>query len=119
MKRNSDTVQIGSVVFLLGSFLLCRYVFFSIHGMKEWPVILFVVGCLCLGYSILTGKNRLSLSSAIGYPISFLVGILFQSDGMDAGGGTTNNLWLIWTVSYVVVIVFGFALELRKSRKVR
>ena len=38
-------------------FVLCRYVFFDMHGMKQWPVILFGVGIIAVAISfILEGK---------------------------------------------------------------
>lgn len=49
--------------------------------------------------------------AALSYSIGFLSGMIFQTDGVDAGGGRTNNFWLIWIVVYICGIIFAIASE--------
>lgn len=112
MKKKYTISQIASILFLMLGFILCRYILFRSHGMKEWPVVLFIVGVIVLGISIYRKKLYLSLFVSLGYPISWVIGAFTQSDSVDPGGGFTNNLWLTWLLSYVGIILVGIVFEL-------
>ena len=43
--------------------------------------------------------------------VGFLAGTLFHAEGLDSGGGKTDNLWMIWTVVFLVCILAGVVLE--------
>jgi len=96
---------------LLVGFILGRYVFFDVHGMKEFPVVLLVLGLVVMGISLLTTKKVLPYFISAGYIIGFVFGFIFQVTKMDANGVSVNNLWVIWTVVYVAFIVLGFICE--------
>ena len=112
MKKKYTITHIVSVILLMLGFVLCRYVLFRSHGMKEWPVVLFLAGVIVLGISIYRKKLYLPLFISLGYPISWVIGAFTQSDSVDPGGGFTNNLWLTWMLSYVGIILVGIVLEL-------
>ena len=101
-----------SFIILLFGFLLCRFVFFELHGMKEWPVDLFVVGLIVLLISLLARRKYVPWFAAGGYFLGFLAGIIFHTEGFDPGGGKTDNLWQIWTVVFVVCILAGIVFEI-------
>ena len=88
-------------------FILCRYVFFDIHGMKQWPVILFGIGIIAIVISFILKGKILPVCTAVSYMAGFMAGIMFQSDGTDAGGTPTNNLWIIWTAVFVCLTLSG------------
>ena len=44
--------------------------------------------------------------------VAFAVGAVFQTDGLDAGGGKTNSLWIIWTVIFVCFTLGAFLIDL-------
>ena len=44
---------------------------------------------------------------AFSYIAGFVVGIIFQTDGIDPGGARTNNLWIIWTVVFICLTLAG------------
>ena len=96
---------------LLVGFILGRYVFFDVHGMKEFPVVLLVLGLVVMVISVLTTKKILPYFISVGYIIGFVFGFIFQVTKMDANGVSVNNLWVIWTVVYVAFIVLGFICE--------
>ena len=98
-------------ILLLG-FVLCRYVFFYLHGMKEWPVDLFIVGLAALLVSLFARKQYVPWFTAGGYVLGFLLGIVFHAEGTDTGGGKTDNLWIIWTVVLAVCILAGILYEI-------
>jgi len=98
-------------ILLLG-FVLCRYAFFGLHGMKEWPVDLFIVGMAALFISLFARKQYVPWFTASGYVLGFCLGVLFHAEGTDPGGGKTDNLWLIWTVVFLGCILAGILCEI-------
>ena len=78
-------------ILVLG-FILCRYIFFDIHGMKEFPEILLVLGLVVMTISALTKKKFLPYFISAGYMIGFLLGFIFQVTKIDANGVSVNNL---------------------------
>ena len=100
-------VYVVSLGILLLGFVLFRFVFFGLHGMKEWPVILLVTGVIVLLLSLLTRRKYVPWFTAGGYLFGFFGGIIFHKEGLDPGGGRTDNLWQIWTITFVFCIVAG------------
>lgn len=104
--------HVASFGILVFGFVLCRFVFFELHGMKEWPVDLFVAGLVVLFISLLGKKQIVPWFTAGGYLLGFLAGIIFHREGFDPGGGRTDNLWQIWTIIFVVCILAGIVFEI-------
>ena len=98
---------IGLGILMVG-FVLGRYVFFDVHGMKEFPVTLLVLGLAVMLISVLTSKKVLPYFISAGYLIGFVFGFIFQVTKMDANGVSVNNLWVIWAGVYVAFIIVGF-----------
>ena len=98
---------IGLGILMVG-FVLGRYVFFDVHGMKEFPVTLLVLGLAVMPISVLTSKKVLPYFISAGYLIGFVFGFIFQVTKMDANGVSVNNLWVIWAGVYVAFIIVGF-----------
>lgn len=48
---------------------------------------------------------------------SFVLGYIFQTNGVDTGGGIINNLWLIWTITIFVFIFIAIIIELFVLKK--
>lgn len=80
---------------------------FDIHGMKQWPVILFAIGIIAVTISFILEGKTMPICTAFSYIAGFVVGVIFQTDGTDAGGATTNNLWIIWTVVFICLTLSG------------
>lgn len=94
-----------SLCVLCIGFVLCRYVFFEAHGMKDWPLYLFLCGLIVIGISFAAKAGLVSVFTSLFYIIGFAAGLLFQTEGVDAGGGRANNLWIIWTVVFACAVV--------------
>lgn len=109
MKENSKKLlnRLAPFGVLLVGFLLCRFAFFGLHGMAEWPLDLGIAGLVVVTMSSITKKQVIAWFTAIGYLVGFFVGVLFHTEGFDPGGGRTDNLWQIWTVAFFVCIVAG------------
>ena len=104
---------IVSLLVLIGSYLLFRYPLLDLHGMKEWPFDLLIPGIAAIVVAgIILGKRIVPVFTAMGYISGFFVGLLFQSDYYDSGGGRLNNMWAIWTVFYLAVIAAGVIAEI-------
>lgn len=109
------------IAFIL-SYLLVRFIFFDLHGMKSWPNTLAVLGLIIVVIGILTNNQRLSLSTVIAYIGGFIIAMIFNKDGLDPGGGRTNNAWIIWGVFFLITIIVGILRDIvyertRKSLK--
>lgn len=113
MKKNRKNLimQLISLCILCVGFVLCRYVFFDVHSMREIPLYLFICGLIVIGVSFLVKARLVSLITSLAYTISFMVGVIFQTDGFDPGGGRTNNLWIIWTVAFVCFVATSVVME--------
>lgn len=105
-------VHLISLGVLLLGFILCRYAFFGLHGMGEWPFDLLIAGLVALLISLLAGKQNAPWFTSVGYFLGFWMGVLFHTEGYDPGGGKTDNLWGIWMLVFLGCIVAGFLLEL-------
>ena len=101
-----------SLAILLLGFVLCRYAFFGLHGMGEWPFDLLIAGIVFLFISLLARKQYAPWFNSIGYSFGFWLGVLFHKEGLDPGGGKTDNLWQIWTVVFLACILAGFLFEI-------
>lgn len=101
----------------LGAFyLLCRFAFFGMHGMTQWPNFLAVIGLVILLAAIVLELKWMSIAAAFGYIIGFGLGAVFNTDGLDPGGGTTNDLWIIWAAAYLVCVLIGLVVDVVKKR---
>ena len=96
---------------LLVGFILGRYVFFDVHGMKEFPAVLLILGLVVMVISGLSTKKIFPYFISVGYIIGFIFGLIFQVTKMDANGVSVNNLWVIWAVVYVAFIMLGVICE--------
>ena len=109
-KKNIVNHAIALGILLVG-FILCRYTFFDIHGMKEFPKVLLILGLVVMAISALTKKKFLPYFVSMGYIIGFVFGFVFQVSRIDANGISVNNLWVIWAVVNVVFIGVGVICE--------
>ncbi len=113
-------VGILSAVILLFSFVLCRFVFFDKHGMKSWPLVLFVVGTVIVSISVFFSCKYLPLFTSLGYPVAFAIGAIFQRDFADPTGAMTlNNMWIIWTIAFLCLVSVGGIVETMKRKNAK
>lgn len=104
MTKKNAVIYIVSLLILCIGFILCRYVFFEMHGMRDWPLVLFAFSFIVVGFSFLFKARLVPIFTSIAYIAGFIAGVVFQTNGSDYGGGSTNNLWLIWTAVLLVII---------------
>ena len=85
--------------------------------MKTWPLVLFVCGIVVIGISFIAKAKQVPIFTALSYIIGFAAGAIFHTEGLDAGGGKTNNLWIIWTVVFVCFTLAAILTDLFAARK--
>lgn len=106
-------VSIVSLCCLFIFYYVCRYLLFGWHGMKSFPGYLLVVGIIAVGISgIIIGGRFAPSFTAAGYLAGFFIGYIFHSYSFDPGGGLLNNMWEIWTVTFIAAIFAGVLAEI-------
>lgn len=109
-----------SMIALLGiSYWLCRYTFFEMHGMKQWPNLLAIISITILVIATIFGNRLISTAVVIGYMGGFILAMTFNTYGIDQGGGGTNNAWKIWVTSFLLSIIFGIILTFISKQKIK
>ncbi len=106
-------------ILLVSSYLVIRYPLFELHGMNQWPLLLFALSAAVSFLSISEGNNTVCVATMIGYAGGFAIARLLAVEGTDPGGGRTSNLWQIWTAVLVVAIVVGFIISIIKKKNKR
>ena len=104
---------------LCTGFVLCRYVFLDLHGMKQWPEVLFYAGLFFLFVSFCANGTLMPVGVGAGYPVGFAAGLRFEIVGADPHGGMTSNMWKIWGLVYFGLIVFGAIIDLVIAKRKR
>ena len=61
--------------------------------------------------SLLMNGKVVPLMTACGYFLSFLFAFFFQRDGVDPGGGSTNNFWGLWIIAFFTFFVLSLYFE--------
>ena len=106
-----DKTRTISLISLISMYLIIRYPLFSLHGMKDWPFILFCANAVIIVIaSMVFYKQKLPIFVTSAYAISFVIGYLFQ---FDYGHGL-NSMWIIWAISNFFIIFIGCIYEKRR-----
>lgn len=100
-----------SMIGLLGiSYWLCRFSFFEMHGMKQWPNLLAILSIAIIVIATIFGNRIIPVAAVVGYMGGFILAMIFNTDGVDLGGGRTNNAWIIWGTVFIFSILIGIIL---------
>lgn len=101
-----------SMIGLLGiSYWLCRFSFFEMHGMKQWPDLLAILSITIIVIATIFGNRIIPVATIVGYMGGFILAMIFNTDGVDPGGGRTNNAWIIWGTVFIFLILIGIVLD--------
>ena len=101
-----------SMIGLLGiSYWLCRFFYFEMHGMKQWPNLLAILSVAIIVIVIIFGNRIIPVTTIVGYMGGFTLAMIFNTDGVDPGGGSTNNAWIIWGMVLIFSILIGILLS--------
>ncbi len=101
-------VGIISLVVILSAYIVFRYYLFHLHGMKEFPLYLCVIGAILIVLTGLIKNDKIFPAiTSFGYIVSFFAGILFE---YDYGEGL-NSMWIIWLICFVVTVIIGIIIQ--------
>ncbi len=102
-------IGVVSMAGLAAAYLLFRYPLFEQHGMKAFPLYLFLVGMTVIVITgLIRGTGAIPILTVVGYVGGFLCSGIFQ---YDYGEGL-NNRWMIWMWCFVVAMVIGVVIQL-------
>ena len=71
---------VAAVILGIG-FAGCRYALFDLHGMKDWPLLLFSAGLAAICAAAFFRAKKLMLCTALGYSAAFLFGAAVPHTG--------------------------------------
>ena len=104
---------ISASVALFVGYLLGGRLFFFLHGMDQWPIVLLVLGLIVIAISALANTRKVMIATVVGYVVGFAFGMLFNWDTFDPNSRTyRNNNWQIWTLVFLTFIVIGIVWEI-------
>ena len=106
-----------SVIYLIVGWVMCRFMLLPAHSMKDVPDMLALIGAIIIIFSIIKNHNSTARMASLGYVVSFLIALLLQKKGTDPGGGATNTMWIVWIVSYALLIAYGIFIDIKISKQ--
>lgn len=110
--KNKKSVFIMSLVTLVLSYFIIRYALFEMHGMKQWTLVMSGLAVVVLAVSTYFNKQNTMMISTLGLIISFMIGMTLRTTSSDQG---LSNGWLIWIVSYLILVGIGVFLDVKKE----
>ena len=97
-----------SMMGLLGvAYWLFRFSFFEMHGMKQWTNLLAMLSIAIIVIATILGNRKIPVATVAGYMSGFTLAMIFNTDGIDPGGGRINNAWIIWGAVWFFSILMG------------
>jgi len=113
----------GTAGALLVCYLICRHVFYEMHGNKDWSLAMFILGLAVILISAFFGAKKVMVCTAAGYVVSFIAGIVFNYEYDFIVDGVLQDrrytAWQIWAVSFLVLVIAGVVWEIVSKRMKR
>lgn len=97
---------LGGLAALAAEWLLIRFPLFGLHGMNDWPWLLFLADVIAVVIAGLLGAKWVVLGTLLGYLGGFFCGVIFDFPIKgDPCNGTTG--WVVWTCVFLAGIAVG------------
>lgn len=109
MKKKSN------LTWIVSSMLLSILFYFICSRLTKGNDATFIVGLagvLALIISYIFKMRITTITATLGYPISYILGIVFETDSITYPGGASSNWWQIWIVSYWIFIGIGITIDI-------
>lgn len=107
-------VGIAALAAIVAAYVVFRYPLFSLHGMKDFPLYLCILGAVLIAISgIGKGNRTLPVAAALGYILGFPAGKLFEQNY----GQGLNSMWIIWLICFATAILLGIIVNCLVGRK--
>ena len=118
--KTNRRVYLGALLLMGVSCFVFRVPLFSWHGMKSFPIYLFLAGATVIILSgLLNCYIHIPVFTCVGYVTGFFCGCMFREVSFDPGGGSLDNMWLIWMQSYGTSVLAGMLTEVFGRKKKR
>lgn len=117
MKKNQGKLHLLSLGILLLSYGVIHWVLWDGGGILGTGKFLALFTLVIIVCSFLMGGRLTPIITSGGYFVSFLAAFFLQKDGVDPGGGRTNNMWSIWILTFVGFFVLSLFLESAYANK--
>lgn len=115
--RNKILWVLSMIGLLAISYWICRFAFFEMHGMIQWPTILAILSIVTIVSATIFGNRIVSIAPVIGYMGGFIIAMAFSSDTIDPGGGQSNNAWIIWGIVLISSVLIGILWSFNSLRR--
>ncbi len=89
----------------------------QIHGGSGSAGIVAIFGLMACLLICFFNWKYLKVTINLGYIVALIIAVIFNTNGVDPSGGTTNNLWIIWLVTYVLFLILAMLLDLYVNKK--
>lgn len=99
-------LTLSGAAILTAEWLLVRFPLLDLHGMKEWPWDLFVIGLIAVVIAGALGAKWAALGAVTGYLTGFFCGVIFNFPGPAPD---TTAGWAVWTFVFLAGILLGIA----------
>ncbi|MBD5084296.1 MAG: hypothetical protein HDT33_04320 [Clostridiales bacterium] len=106
------TLALGGAAILAAEWLLVRFPLFGLHGMTQWPWILFLTGLIAAVFAGALGAKWAVLGTLAGYLIGFFCGVIFNIPGPN---GTTRG-WFVWMCVFLAGILLGIIVSVWRGK---
>ncbi|HIR32202.1 MAG TPA: hypothetical protein IAB83_09440 [Candidatus Faecousia faecavium] len=105
---------IAALAAIVAAYVVFRYPLFPLHGMKEFPLYLCILGAILIAFSgIVKGNRILPIAAALGYILGFPAGKLFER----SYGEGLNSMWIIWLICFATAVLLGIIVNCLVGRK--
>lgn len=106
-----------SLIILCTGYFVVRYPLLETHGMKSWTGFLFVICVFVIVIAYVFKAKILPLATSISYVAGFFIGLLLHTTVVDDVVGSTDNLWIIWTIVIIVTVIISTIVDFLTARK--
>lgn len=108
------TTGIAALAATVAAYFVFRYPLFHLHGMKDFPLYLCILGAVLIAITGVLKENRiLPTAAALGYILGFPVGKLFETNY----GEGLNSMWIIWLGCFAAAILLGIIINCLTQRE--
>ncbi len=96
---------------LILSFLVCRVFLFGWISSYDMHRMMAMIAAALTIVFVLLDRRFSPWATVLAHPATYVLAHLLHSEGVDPGGGRTDNAWWIWIVSYVAIVTVVWIVE--------
>lgn len=104
-------ISVFLFIVIIINYIITRFIYIDTHKMIDFSNTMSLLSTSLTCLFILSDKELVSLFTSIGNLISFYIGLATYTIEYDVITGSTNNLWLIWLISYILIVLLGMLID--------